>query len=229
MTNSQSFIDSYNKADKALHARFGFKPSMSFSDCVRRAASINAVVRKFEDDLIDFGRLRNSIVHRSNSAMTIAEPHDDVTERFAYIAEIISTPPLASSICHTAETVKAGAPLKAAVSVMSAKGFSNMPVTDGKKIVGMLTNKVIVTFAAKHIDGLQSAFDTAVVADALGDSGAYFDIIKDCPVDEVLSLFEKNRRMSMLIITSDGTAGGKIVGVITVGDLITVSKMLDGY
>ena len=63
MNNSRRFIDAYNRIDKALHNRFGFKPSMSYSDAVRRAAAINSVVRKYEDDLIDYGRLRNAIVH----------------------------------------------------------------------------------------------------------------------------------------------------------------------
>ncbi len=229
MSNSKRFIDAYNRCDKALHARFGFKPSMPFTDCVRRAASLNAVVRKFEDDLSDYARLRNAIVHKSNSNMTIAEPHDDVTAHFEHIAEILETPPRASTIAHAAEVVSTAAPLKKAIAVMSKRGFSNMPVIDGGRIAGILTNKSIVCFLADRLDDIANVLDTATVGDALIVGDVYFAVTSDCPVDDILNIFEKNRKLTMVIITEGGRSDGKIKGVITVGDLVTVTKMLDTF
>lgn len=229
MSNSRRFIDAYNRIDKSLHNRFGFKPSMSYSDAVRRAAAVNSVVRKYEDDLIDYGRLRNAIVHKSNSKVTIAEPHDDVTERFEHIAEILEKPPLASTIAHAAATVKRDMPLVDAIKIMDGRGFSNMPVIDGGKIVGILTNKTVVAFLAAHIGSMDEACAAATVGDALDGSGSYYAVMRDCPVDDVLAAYEKNRKLVMLIVTRGGTADGDIIGVITPSDLVTVSKMLDPY
>ena len=38
-------------------------------------------LRKYEDELIDFSRLRNAIVHQSAPDKVIAEPHLDVVEK----------------------------------------------------------------------------------------------------------------------------------------------------
>lgn len=227
MTNSQRFLDAYNATDKALHNRFGFKPSLSFSDAVRRAATMNSVVRKFEDDLVDFGRLRNAIVHKSNSSMTIAEPHDDVTARFERIASVLSEPPKASTIAHKAKVVKRSDGLRYALELMSKLGFSNLPVIDGGSIVGILTNKSIVSFVGKCLGSLDSAFERATVGDAISENYNYFAVMPNCNVDDVLDAFERNRKLSIVIITENGTTSGKILGVITTGDLVTVSKMLE--
>lgn len=229
MSNSRRFIDAYNRIDKALHSRFGFKPSMSYSDAVRRAAAVNSVVRKYEDDLIDYGRLRNAIVHKSNSKITIAEPHDDVTEKFEHIADMLEKPPLASTIAHAATTVKKDTPLLDAIKTMNGRGFSNMPVIDGGKLVGILTNKTVVAFLAAHAGDMDAACAAATVGDALDGSGSYYAVMRDCPVDDVLAAYEKNRKLVMLIITRGGAADGGIIGVITPSDLVTVSKMLDPY
>lgn len=227
MTNSQRFLDAYNKTDGALHSRFGLKPSMSYTDAVRRAAAINSVVKKFEDDLVDFGRLRNAIVHKSDSQRAIAEPHDDVTERFEHIAEVLCAPPKASSIAHEPSCVKPSASLSDAVKRMYDKGFSILPVIDGGKITGVLTNKSVVGFVAKNAGKLDEAFETATVGDAVEEGDMYYSVTGDCTVDEALEAFEKKRKLRMLIITDNGKPDGKILGIITVGDLTSITKMLD--
>ena len=62
-------------------------PPMGFSDLIRKAASLNYTIRKYEDDLIDYGRLRNAIIHNSDD-FVIAEPHDSVVENIEHIGVI---------------------------------------------------------------------------------------------------------------------------------------------
>lgn len=229
MTNSQRFLDAYNKADKALHTRFDLKQSMSFTEAVRRAATVNSVVRRFEDDLESFGRLRNAIVHSSDSKKTIAEPHDDVTERFEHIAELLATPPLASTVAHKANTVSPSAKLDGAVCTMARLDYSIMPVVDGGKIIGVLTNKSVTLHIARSLSNGVADISGSLVSDALADGKAYFCIMPDCPIDEVVKAFEKNRKITMIVLTKDGTPDSDIIGVITVGDLVAVNKLLEEY
>ena len=77
-SNAKRFINAYNQIDYALRVQHNFKRSMGFSDMIRRAGAINHIVRKYEDDLITFGRLRNAIIHGSNDELLIAEPHEDI-------------------------------------------------------------------------------------------------------------------------------------------------------
>ena len=70
-SNATRFIAAYNQIDYSLRAIYGFKRSMSFSDVIRRSVVLNSVVRKYEDDLIDFGRLRNAIIHNGTKNMLL--------------------------------------------------------------------------------------------------------------------------------------------------------------
>ena len=39
--------------------------------------------------MIDYGRLRNAIIHHSREDMIIAEPHEDIVQKFEKIEELI--------------------------------------------------------------------------------------------------------------------------------------------
>ena len=90
--NATRFIAAYNRLDQGLRDIYSIKRTLTFSDMIRKVASVNTVVSKFEEDLIDYGRLRNAIVHRSGDEI-IAEPHIEVVEKLEKIARIINTPP----------------------------------------------------------------------------------------------------------------------------------------
>ena len=85
-SNADRFIAAFNDIDYSLRTIYDFKRSTSFSDIVRRSVVLNSVVRKYEEDLIDFGRLRNAIIHNGNSKYTIAEPHTEIVEKIEKLA-----------------------------------------------------------------------------------------------------------------------------------------------
>ena len=91
--NAHEFLDSYNKIDAQLRQLYGFKPSQSFSDMIRRSAENNSVIRKYESDLIDYARLRNAIVHQSTDGRVIAVPCDEVVAEMRLIERLLCTPP----------------------------------------------------------------------------------------------------------------------------------------
>ena len=73
-SNSRRFINAYNAIDYAIRVQHNFKRSMSFSDVIRRAVPVNYLVRKYEDELIDYGRLikflSTQTYHSSNNTQT---------------------------------------------------------------------------------------------------------------------------------------------------------------
>ena len=80
ITNARRFIKAYNTIDYSLRTQHNFSQGISFSELIRKAVVLDSVVRKYEDSLVDYGRLRNAIIHRSNEEYIIAEPHEDVVE-----------------------------------------------------------------------------------------------------------------------------------------------------
>ena len=139
LSNAERFITAYNAIDHSLRSLYDFKKSLTFTDVVRKSVMFNSVVRKYEDDLLDYGRLRNAIIHRSNSSYVIAEPHIDVVENIEKLADIISTPPLALDRIsnHEVLTMKHTAKANELIALMARSGYSNIPIYDGNELIGV--------------------------------------------------------------------------------------------
>ena len=93
ISNAKRFVQAYNTIDQSLRQRHNIRRSLSFSDMIRKTVVVDYIVRKYEDQLIDYGRLRNAIIHNSNDDFLIAEPHTEVVEEFEKIAALVSAPP----------------------------------------------------------------------------------------------------------------------------------------
>ena len=59
--------------------------------------------------------------------------------------------------------------------------------------------------------------DLATIAKRLGDT-----------IEEVLKLFD-NRKLTSIIVTDNGTAGGKLMGIITTADILDLMQVLEGF
>ena len=76
--NATRFIMAYNRLDQGLREIYSIKRTLTFSDMIRKVANVNTVVSKFEEDLIDYGRLRNAIVHKSSDEIRNTEGVGDI-------------------------------------------------------------------------------------------------------------------------------------------------------
>lgn len=228
MSNAKRFISAYNKLDSRLRERYNLRSNLTFSETVRICAAKNAVVRKYEDDLNDYGRLRNAIVHKSNSDMIIAEPHLSVVETLEHILELVSAPPRAdSTVSKPKATARADASIASVIKMMAQGGFSSVPVISGGKIAGVVTNKIIVEAIARRLSDVDNYIGTAAVSGLpIADGEHYVIVRRDITVDDVLQLFE-SRKLSIVLLTQNGGADGDLVGVVTTGDIMRMSRLLD--
>ena len=234
-TLALQFIDSYNRIDKALRDIYGLKASFSFSDVVRRAAQMSSVVKKFEDDLVDYGRLRNAIVHRATDE-PIAEPHEDVVDRIQHIERIITTPPLAiSSVGNRAVTsIDATVTFGELLKEMQKTGYSNIPVYLEKTLIGVINRKMIVDAIGKAIskgENLDGLFAEKVI-DALQVNAitSHYEVVAStATIDQVLFMFQQNRKLSTVIITKGGNYSEQPLGIVATADVIDMQNILDNY
>src|SRR5690606_8371555 len=91
MGNAERFINTYNKIEAFLNKKENYDSYASFSYKVKN--SKNKVVRRFKDDLISFGELRNAIVHNPNhGGKPIAEPYKITVEKLDDLYERITNP-----------------------------------------------------------------------------------------------------------------------------------------
>lgn len=236
-SNAERFITAYNQIDYNLRAIYDFKRSMSFSDVIRRAVLLNSVVRKYEEDLIDFGRLRNAIVHTGNNKFVIAEPHDDIVEKIEKLSAIIAEPPRAIDRVGNKDVIVIEQDMKIgeAMEIISRTGYSNLPVYNGNKLIGVLNaRKLMGVLGTKVSDGvnLQDYIDTTAVIEVISEMGDdYYYILADdkLTIDAAMNYFENNRKLLIIIITKEGRDTSRPLCIITQADIIDMKKILDVY
>jgi len=234
-TNAERFITAYNRLDKTIRDIYNFKPALTFSDVIRKSADMNYLIKKYEDDLIDYGRLRNSIVHRSDDHV-IAEPHDEVVEQMEKIVRVVTMPPqVMQTVANRSVFIADGNVSCDRVLVeMSKNGFSNVPIYLGGTLVGVLNRKMVVDaigaalLEQKDIDALLKG--PIVDCFSVLDVNNHYEVVgANVTIDNILFMFQQNRKLSTIVITPNGTYNEFPVGIIVTADLIDIQAILDNY
>ncbi|MBR4003008.1 MAG: CBS domain-containing protein [Clostridia bacterium] len=236
-SNSERFIIAYNSIDYSLRTIYGFKRSISYADLIRKTVPLNSVVRKYEDDLIDYGRLRNSIVHKTNPNYVIAEPHDEVVDEFEKIAKLIATPPTAFNKVCNKEVVICGehTTVKDVLEIMARTGYHNIPVYMNDVLQGVaISSKLIEVIGRKLIEGqdISTYLANTKVLDVItkDDESNYYRVAdKNMTIEKALNYFYINRKLSLIIITEKGTYNEKPIGIITTADILDMNAVLENY
>lgn len=234
-TNAQRFISAYNTIDQTIRSVYNYKRNMTFSDMIRRTVPLNSVVRKYEDKLIDYARLRNSIIHNSNDEFIIAEPHDDVVRLMEKIASMISQPPrvIDSVARKNILTITADVTIKSVIALMASSGFKSLPVYEDGKILGIASPNRVVDWLGQQIEkeNLEKLLDNPI-SETLRecDADVRFCIVsEDISVQEAIDKFFSNRMLATIIITKNGSKYDKISGIITVADIMDLNKIIEDY
>lgn len=237
ISSAQRFINAYNNIDYALRVQHNFKRSMGFSDMIRRAVSVNHIVRKYEDDLITFGRLRNAIIHGSNDELLIAEPHEDVVIKIEHIERLITTPPRALDILSEKEvfTVNYDLKIKDVIKKMSLSKFSNLPVYKNGELIGVANGQKILNAIGNNLlenDDANDFLENHTIEEIveMPTENSYYKVINsDSTIDQVLAEFLGNRKLLVIIVTKTGTMHEPPLGIITSTDYMVLNKILEDY
>lgn len=235
--NARRFINAYNKLDYAIRVQHGFKRSMSFSEVVRKAVPLNYIVRKYEEELIDYGRLRNAIIHRSNEDYIIAEPHDEVVEKLEHITNLVTTPPKAlETACEkNVLCVQNDVKVKDVIQLIATSSFSNIPVYKNGELIGVANGQRVLDELGKQVaegKDLDVFIEKTNIESILSETATqkYYDVVsKEATVEEVLNIFNKNRKLMAVLITKTGTFSEMPLGIITSADIIQFNEILENY
>lgn len=237
-TPAERFIVAYNEIDYSLRTIYGFKRSISFSDMVRKAVTLNSVVRKYEESLIDYGRLRNSIVHKSNPNYIIAEPHEDVVKELEKIAALISTPPTALEKIATRDVLclSGATPIREVLENIHETGFFNIPIYDENQIIGVANSRdLIADLGRQLVNGvdINAYVNDTMIKNIVGmetNENKYYKVAdKDLTIEKALHLFYIDRKLSVIIITQNGGYNERPIGIITTADILDMNAILENY
>lgn len=236
LTNAERFVKAYNAIDQSLRQRHNIRRSLSFSDMIRKTVVVDYIVRKYEDQLIDYGRLRNAIIHNSNDEFLIAEPHTDVVEEFEKIASLVSAPPKVFDTVCTKEvfTVEHTTNLFDVIKLIYSSSYSNIPVYKNGGVIGVANGQKILDYIGKHLnygididDFLKNTTIEKFVKDQVADT-KYFEVCDmDLTVEKALNLFFQNRKLLMIILTPNGMLQEMPIGLITPTDIMDLNKVIE--
>ena len=236
-SNAKRFIDAYNNIDYALKARYNLNRAMGFSDLIRKSVVVNYVVRKYEDDLVDFGRLRNAIVHSSNDQYVIAEPHEEIVKQIEHIERLLTTPPKAMDTVARRDLVVtyANSSMREVIELMASSNYSNIPVYKNDSLIGVANGQKILNSLGQFLlaGGKSDVFlNNVQIEDMLSsiENTDYYTIRKaDCTIEDALNEFSTNHKLLAILFTKNGLPNEMPIGIMTGANVVEAQKIIEQY
>ena len=233
---AERFIKAYNQLDYTIKNLYNFKRGMPFSDCIRRAVPLNSIIRKFEDELVDYSRLRNAIVHSTrDDEEIIATPKQEVVEKLEHITKLICTPPkVYDTVCQKdVLCVEASVSVKETIGLISKSGYSNLPVYKDGEVLGVANGQKIINKIGEVINTNEDVGsfmkNTKIEEIITYDRNFFCFASKNITINEALDLFTQNRKLLVILITPHGNYLEMPVGIVSVSDILDINKILENY
>lgn len=236
-SNAKRFLEAFNNIDYFLKTRYNFNRAMGFSELIRKCVVLNYTIRKYEDDLIDYGRLRNAIIHNNNEDIVIAEPHISVVENIEHIEKVLTTPPKAIDTVARRDvlTISADKSMREVIKAIANSNYSNLPVYKGDVLIGVANGQKILDSFGKFLisGGKAEVFLSSVkIEDMLSkieNSNYYVVVPVNYTIEECLNEFNKNHKLLAILFTKNGERNQLPLGIMTGADVIRANKILEDY
>ena len=225
-SNGQRFEEAYNRIDALLRKKINKDRSTPFSQVVAAAASCDATVRTYKIDLLEYGDLRNAIVHeRGNAPFLIADPRNDVVHKIEEISDRLSRPRTLRSVPpHPIRIFSVGDALPEALAYMRTNDFSQVIAERARKFVILSAEGIAHWLEQKSTEDIISLVETNL-GQVLDFEPKYTCIYLSAQntIDEAHELFTKDtdKRVVSALITEHGRSSEKPINIITPWDFVT--------
>jgi predicted transcriptional regulator len=234
--NSTKFLEAFVAIEENLEQLNRGARGISFSQLVDILRRQHASVRLYAEDLKAFARLRNVIVHERGGGKILAEPNDWAVEQIIRIRDILLQPPTVAVFAQRAvKSILSTESIARATHIMSERHYSQLPVYDNQRYIGLLTTRNITYWlGAKHTSDVpltQISVGEVLASAEQGDSAIF--IANDTLLTEALELFDyherRQRYVDALLITADGKPQSALLGIIAVGDIPRIYELLSRH
>lgn len=229
MTNAHKLLDYYNELDRLFAKALNQSDHIPFSQRIRDLIPRNSIVRSYKDDLFQLGNLRNAISHQSKGGVPIAEPLEETVQLIQKILEEFKNPKRVIPVFQfEVFTVTPDTPLIDLLQEMKTQNFSQAPIldTDGKMIEVISTNTISRWLFAEYENQLID-LTAAKISDLMlhiETKENYALISRNTTVYEAAEIYlkkskEKKSQLDCLIITQNGKASEKLMGIVCIEDI----------
>lgn len=233
INNAERFLNAYARIEQSLRKIVAPDRFLKFYELVKCAGKTEPLVKEYRVDLLEFGELRNAIVHNRTDGRVIAEPDDDAVAAIERIAAHLSAPPLVLPLFKKKVITVAGRDsISKAVRLLYRHSFSQLPVTDNGITVALLTSNTITRWLGKSLENKVSPEETTVATvleytehdDNFKFTGAETTLFEI--QDLFYGYYQRGKRLDAILITSTGSPAEPLMGIVTMRDLPLVQKEL---
>jgi hypothetical protein len=235
MRISDQFLDCYNKIDKYLTDLDDFDFSTTYSQKVIKLAERNSVIRRFKNELLTYGKLRNAIVHNPKiGSEPIAEPHRDILSNLEKIYKEVTNP---IKVFPKYKCKILGASnneyINSIMQEMTLKSFSQFPVFEKDKVIELITTNTI----SRWLSNILETDGTLIIEQVrIKDLVPFIEfpknykfIAKNTNVYQAYDyfancIFEEKRNLDVLFITDSGKDSEGLLGIITIEDIAQFAR-----
>lgn len=229
MTKSDKFIEYYNRIDAFLKKEGDYDSYASFTYKIK--SSKNKAVKRFKDELISLGELRNAIVHNPKIGdKTIAEPHQETIARIEKIHVEITNP---QKVIPAFQFEIFGAEKEDYINDILIKmkicSFSQFPVYSSKKeVIELINTNTISRWLSSQLEHNGTIIiENAKVKDLIPEiefKKNFKFISRNTSIYEAYDYFiyqinKEKRNLDVLFITNSGKEEEKLLGLITIEDI----------
>ncbi|GAA2904734.1 CBS domain-containing protein [Enterococcus pseudoavium] len=219
------FLSTFNRIEKEMKRQLGNPVNMSFSEAVRRLSKRqDNLIGGNENDLLQLAQLRNAIVHdQISDDFVIAEPNEWAVERIHTIEENLLRPEkVLPRFGKKVTGFERDLPLVELMQIITEKRFSQFPVYDTGKFIGLITLRTIGFFFAQASINGSVSLKGLVAEDLLIANGkrTNFEFVSaDTKVSEVEKMFQIEGTLEAILITKAGNSDGNLLGIIRPRDI----------
>ena len=182
-------------------------------------------MRFYKTDLLEYGDLRNAIVHeRGHAPFLIADPRADVVHRIEEIWGRLSRPRTLRSVPHRPINIfSVGDPLPGALAYMRKNDFSQVIAQCAGKFVILSAEGIAHWLEQKATEDIISLVETRVglVLDFEPKYTCIYLSSRDT-IDEARERFAKDidKRVASALISENGRSSEKPINIITPWDFV---------
>ena len=216
----------FNGIEQFLHAALGIEEHETFTQLVNNYAKSHAGWGDAEL-LKRIAKIRNVIVHDKTEPFHYpVVPTRAINEKLRKCKERLITPARAlPTFERTVEKISMNDTLTRVLKTINHRDYSQFPVYEDKRFLGMLTENGVTRWLARHVVTTLSLveLDEIFVLHVLQSEEARNNhqfVAGDMRVDEVTALFARQTLLEAVLITATGKHTEDLLGIATRWDIL---------
>lgn len=222
----EQFEADYNAVDHFLRKSIGADKQISFSQLVKEYS--NKHKGWGDADLLKtLAEIRNAIIHnKTRPYRYLAVPTLAISQELtACLNRLINPARAIPTFQHKVETISIDDTLARVLKVIRQCNFSQFPVYDTQRFLGLLTENGITCWLALYVSNKDSLveLEDASVREVLKreeERPNSLFLPRDIPIDEVKGAFASHKMLEAVLFTATGKDSEKLLGIATRWDII---------